>query len=146
MDKRGTRVTQMINALKADSTFVLVRPYQGEIDRYRKISQLQEGVFNAEVGLTAPFALVISKERPPRPGRQDRGMKLVHHLSVYIGCQNLHEIGSVTNPAIYDLLEKAVTALRTINGLTLVNEGIYLVTTATFHIYDQQWVIDEVAY
>lgn len=149
---RGTLVTEVCAILTAEVTeFNLVKPYEGEIDRYSKRAQVQSEIFPAQVNLITPFALVISKSRPVVE-RKNRSMKLRHDLSIYIGVQNTHDLMSTSTPAVFDLL---TTVAQTLDGrrlidkageLTLVEDGEYLITTDLFTVYDQRFYQLEVAY
>lgn len=142
---RGTIITSIITTLKGTKQFNLVKPYHGELDRYRKQTQIKEQTFPAEVNLQTPFALVISKDREV-DGPKGNSIKLRHNISIYVGTANPHDFSSEALPESYGLLEACVDALRPIRGLTLVNEGLYLAKTDLFIVYDQQWFIHEIAY
>lgn len=149
---RGSLVTAICAVLTAEVTdLLLVKPYEGEIDRYSKRAQIQNEVFPAQVSLTTPFALVISKSRPVIE-RKNRSMKLRHDISIYIGVSNTHDLMSTDTPAVFDLL---TTVAQTLDGrrlidkageLCLVEDGEYLITTDLFTVYDQRFYQLEVAY
>jgi hypothetical protein len=145
-DLRGTVIENIITRLKDVMSINLVKPYEGEIDRYRKIGQIENEIFPAEVNMATPFALVISKDRENKSGSQNRAMKLQHNISVYIGVSNTHSLSNEDVPDIYTVLNDCVLAIKGENGLVLVNDGIYLCKTDLFIVYDQQWYRQEVAY
>ena len=122
----------------------LVKPYNGELDRYSKKLQIKENTFPAQVNLTTPFALVISKERE-RIEKQGVSTKFRHDLSVYIGTSNTHDFNSLEVPGIYTLLDKVMNALhgkvflRGAGALTVESDGEYLITDDLFIIYDQRY-------
>lgn len=140
---RGDMVTSVIGYIKAGrSEFNLVKPYEGELDRYRKIDQIKAEIFPAEVNLQSPFALVISKDRE-KINRTGNAERVRHNLSIYVGVNNDHNFASQINPDIWNLLSLLTETLLRVKGLYLVNEGIYLCKTDLFTVYDQQWYRNE---
>jgi len=143
--ERGNVITLLCNHLKAHVTELkLVKPYHGELDRYSKKVQIKESSFPAQVNLTTPFALVISKTRERIEGK-GASLRYKHDLSIYIGESNNHNFNSTEVPSIFSLLDKCVNALngksllKGAGELTLVNDGEYLITTDQFVIYDQKY-------
>ena len=66
-ENRGTTITYIVTKLKADvPDLKLVKPYEGELDRYSKKTQLKESIFPAQVNLTTPFAWLFQKAEYPR--------------------------------------------------------------------------------
>lgn len=122
---------------------LLVKPYLGELDRYSKRTQVRAETFPAQVNLTTPFALVISKDRAKlqQPGTR----KFKHDLSVYVGVSNQHDFANQAVPPIYSLLDKCLLALdgtvfiRGAGELTVESDGEYLITTDLFTVYDQKY-------
>ena len=143
--ERSNIITLLCNHLRANvDDLKLVKPYHGELDRYSKKVQIKESSFPAQVNLTTPFALVISKTRERIEGKGS-SLCFKHELSVYIGKSNKHDFNNTEVPTIFSLLDKCVNALngkKLIKGagaLTLVNDGEYLITTDQFVIYDQKY-------
>jgi hypothetical protein len=122
------------------SEFNLVKPYDGELDRYSKKTQLQESIFPAQVSLLTPFALVISKSR--KPTLENRKLTMEHDFSVYVGVSNTHDFSNVQASEAFSLLEKSWKALEDFApcagslGLHVIEEGEYLITTDLFIVYD----------
>ena len=148
---RGEIVQAVVNLIRKEiQEFQIVRPYQGEIDRYEKRGQIKSATFPAEVSLTTPFALVISKDRKPLEESKNRTMKLEHLLSIYVGVSNTHEFQSTKIPDAFWFLGRCVDVLNEqvlhtkAAGLKLVSDGEYLITTDLFTVYDQKWVIPEI--
>lgn len=142
---RGQIITTLCDHLRANITDLkLVKPYHGELDRYSKKTQLQEEIFPAQVNLTTPFALVISKSRD-RIEKQGNSVKWLHSISIYVGMQNTHDFNSLTVPPIFDLLDQIVASLhgrvffRGAGAMTIENDGEYLITTDLFTVYDQKY-------
>lgn len=142
---RGEIITALCAYLRTNVTELkLVKPYHGELDRYSKKVQLNSEMFPAEVALTTPFALVISKTRE-RLEKQGSSLKFKHELSVYIGAANNHDFNSLDVPEIFSIMDKCVNVLhgkQLIAGagnLTIVNDGEFLLTTDLFTVYDQKY-------
>lgn len=145
LTSRATIVDAICNHLRANVTELkLVKPYNGELDRYSKRLQIKEETFPAIVNITTPFALVITKDRQRLPG-QGASTKFRHDISVYVGEANNHDFNSLDVPPILALLDKVVNALhgavlmRGAGALTLESDGEYLITTDLFTIYDQKY-------
>ncbi len=147
---RGVTVLAICSRLAAAvPDFKLVKPYEGEIDRYSKKTQVKEPVFPAQVNLATPFALVISKDRRART--ENNATKLIHEISIYVGVQNTHNFSALTAPPAFALLNKCVLALHGgkfggngAGALTLESDGEYLITTDLFTIYDQRYTQKEI--
>lgn len=142
---RGSIVQSLCEHLRvAVPDFNLVKPYHGELDRYSKKVQLKEDYFPAEVNLTTPFALIISKSRE-KVEKQGASLKWMHSLSIYIGTENAHDFSSMEVSPIFALMDKTVEALngkvfmRGAGALTVENDGEYLITTDLFVVYDQKY-------
>lgn len=142
---RGQIVESLCSHLRVTvPELLLVKPYHGELDRYSKKLQLQEGIFPAQVNLTTPFALIISKSRE-REAKQGASTKWLHSLSIYIGVQNTHDFNTIAVPPIFAIMDKVTEALnghvffRGAGALTVENDGEYLVTTDLFTVYDQKY-------
>jgi len=142
---RGDIVKNICEYLRANVTDLkLVKPYHGELDRYSKKVQLKQNTFPAEVGLTTPFALVISKGRERIKG-QGASLKFEHEISIYIGDANSHDFTNENVPAIYSLLDQCLNALHGkvlmhgAGALKVINDGEYLLTTDLFTVYDQRY-------
>lgn len=124
--------------------FNLVKPYHGELDRYSKKTQLTAEIFPAQVNLTTPFALVISKDRRKLTGIGN-SLRFKHEISVYVGDANTHDFNSIAVPPIFDLMKKALAALdgkafvRGCGVLEVESDGEYLITTDLFTVYDQKY-------
>ena len=115
---RGDIITAICTHLRtAVPEFNLVKPYNGEIDRYSKKTQLQEETFPAMVNLTTPFALVISKDRKKIEGKGS-SLRFKHDISIYIGDANTHDFSSTTVPNIISLLDRCRAGLRCIYPVT----------------------------
>lgn len=131
----------------------LVRPYNGEVDRFSKKAQIQQDIFPAEVNLTTPFALVVSKSRERQvEASRNRTLRFRHEISVYVGCSNTHMLGDTETPAVLeylDLCSQALNGAALVKGatpLTILNDGEYLITTDLFVVYDQRYYQDEIGY
>jgi len=142
---RGDVVMTLCTHLKARvPDLMLVKPYLGELDRYSKRTQVKAEAFPAQVNLTTPFALVISKDRARVP-QTGQSRKFKHDLSLYVGVANTHDYGSQAMPPIFPLLDKCLAALdgvvliRGAGELTVDSDGEYLITTELFTIYDQRY-------
>lgn len=142
---RGQIVTAICAYLRVQVPELnLVKPYQGELDRYSKKTQIKEATFPAMVNLTTPFALVISKNRQRIEGKGN-SLRFRHDISIYIGDSNKHDFNTLDTPYILTLLTRCVDELHgksLINGagaLNLESDGDYLITTDLFTIYDQQY-------
>lgn len=142
---RGQIVTAICEHLRITvPELSLVKPYQGELDRYSKKTQIKEPTFPAVVNLTTPFALVISKNRQPVK-EKGNSLRFKHDISIYIGDSNKHDFNTLDTPYILTLLTRCVDELHgksLINGagaLQLESDGEYLITTDLFTIYDQQY-------
>jgi len=150
---RTTSVEKICNHLRANlPTFNLVRPYNGELDRFSKLQQLKSVTFPAEVNLTTPFALVISKDRFRWPReQQNRNRQMKHEISIYIGDANTHMIGSTDVPNVLFLLDqcrKVLDGKVLVPGageLTIESDGQYLITTDLFTVYEQHYFQFEIA-
>lgn len=147
---RGQIVTGICEHLRIQvPDLKLVKPYHGELDRYSKKTQLEQEIFPAQVNLTTPFALIISKNRE-RDTKQGASTKWLHSLSVYIGVQNTHDFNSIDVPPIFALMDKVTTALnghvffRGAGALTVESDGEYLITTDLFTVYDQRYFQHEI--
>jgi hypothetical protein len=128
----------------AVSVFALVKPYEGEFFKIWKRAQIQEDTFAAEVNLAAPFALVCSQERPVEK-RDNRILTLKHDLAILIGVSNTHNFGSTEVPSVLALLEQCADALvgrkfhANASELNLENDGIFLVKTDLYIVYEQKY-------
>lgn len=143
--ERSNVITALCDYIRiAVPEFNLVKPYHGELDRYSKKAQLKEESFPAQVNMTTPFALVISKNRK-RLESKGASLCFRHELSIYIGEANTHDFMSQSAPAIFALMDKCVNALSgkaLIRGCGVMNvqsDGDYLLTTDLFTVYDQQY-------
>lgn len=152
---RSVAIQAYIDLINELGLFNLVRQYNGEWDRYKKITQIEDDTFPAEVNLTTPFALVVSKKRNPDPmvKRSGPSLKLVHHMSVYIGVSNDHDIGSQEISPIFTYLDAVAQHLvgkkiydgKHASTIELIDDGEYLVTTDLFVVYDQKYIQKEIA-
>jgi hypothetical protein len=143
--ERSQIITTLCDHLRANiPELKLVKPYHGELDRYSKKVQLQENSFPATVGLTTPFALIISKNRQKI---DDKGssVKWKHDISIYIGDANLHDFTSLDVPPIFSYMSKCVNVLsgksliKGCGALNVISDGEYLITTDQFVVYDQKY-------
>lgn len=124
----------------------LVKPYHGELDRYSRVQSLKAEDFPAQVNLTTPFALVISKDRNDADARkQNRSLSLRHDISIYVGDSNSHNFASTEVPNIMTLLSKCFDALEGWKShiwssiLECKSDGEYLITTDLFIVYEQKY-------
>lgn len=143
---RTDTVQNIVNYLVATTALglSLVKPYEGEFSQYEKKEQMREDTFAAEVNLAAPFALVSSQARPVEK-RDNRSLILKHQLSVFVGVQNTHDFASTAVPAVLALLEQCAYALvggkfqASASELNLENDGIFLVKTDLYIVYEQKY-------
>jgi hypothetical protein len=152
---RGDTVLAICTYLRNNVTDLnLVKPYEGELDRYSKKTQLRNELFPAQVNLQTPFALVISKAREniDNNGR-NQGLRLKHNISIYVGVASSYDFSSQTAPSAFTLLKKTAQALHNrkivenaVGVLTLVDDGEYLIRTELFTVYDQKFYQLEVGY
>lgn len=146
---RTETIQAAINVIKAANLgFRLVKPYEGEFTRDEKQNQMKSETFVAEVQLAAPFALVSSQSRPVEK-RENRSLTLKHEISVYIGVANTHNFASQAVPPILALLEQCAYALvgaklhPRSSELNLENDGIFLVKTDQYNVYEQKYFQSE---
>lgn len=145
LTKRGDLVTATVEYLRDQiADLALVKPYEGELDRYSKKIQLKDDIFPVEVNLQTPFALIISKERE-NVGENNQRLKLKHYLSIYVGVSVNYNFGSTDTPTVFELLGDIASSLhnrqmiQNAGPLTLVSDGEYLVKTDLFVVYDQKY-------
>ncbi|MDQ5985871.1 MAG: hypothetical protein CSYNP_01588 [Syntrophus sp. SKADARSKE-3] len=150
---RGSTVTAIVDYLKAMvPDFALVKPYEGELDRFSKKSQIQDDMFPAQVSLQTPFALVISKDRERTDKSQNNSLKFQHNISIYVGVASSFDFASTSTPDVFTLLTKSAQvlhghqAIANAGTLTLVNDGEYLVRTDLFTVYDQKFFQLEIGF
>ena len=144
--QRGDIITAIVAYLPTVVTeFALVKPYEGELDRYAKKAQIKADDFPADVNLRTPFALVISKDRVPADKSSPGSLRFKHLISIYIGVSNQHLLGSTIMPSAFALLSKCAQCLHgnaliaNSGALSLTHEGEYLVKTDLFTVYDQKY-------
>lgn len=150
---RSEAIDVLVNRLiQQVPELALVKPYQGEIDRYRKQRQIRAPEFPAVVNLATPFALVISKKRErDRQGSRNQRLSFTHEFSVYVGVANEHDFGSTKTPDVFSLLTRCSEALHGFQysdnavPLEIVDDGEYLITTDLFTVYDQKYESKELA-
>lgn len=158
---RSSLVNAVVAKLQAESSdFNLVKPYQGELEKSLNRQKIQSNIFPAEVSLTTPFALVISKSRKvqesdgrsPRYGSNRNSLRLEHFLSVYVGVENAHDFSSSDAPVIWDMLSATAGILHgqvLSDGkgpILMLEEGEYLVTTDLFEVYEQKYFRYEIGF
>lgn len=143
---RTETIENAITVLKAANLgFKLVKPYEGEFTRDEKQNQIKAETFPAEVNLASPFALVSSQSRPV-DRTENRMLNLKHAISVYVGIRNNHNFTSTGVPPVIALLEQCAKVLvgqhlhAHAAKLTLVNDGIFLVKTDLYIVYEQQYL------
>lgn len=150
---RGDTVLAICSYLETNiSDLNLVKPYEGELDRYRKLTQLKQEIFPAEVNLLTPFALVISKERHNMKQGGGRTLRLKHDISIYIGVAKSYDFASTAAPTALALLNTVAEALHgrriiaNAEPLVMLSDGEYLVSTDLFTVYDQKYYQLEIGY
>jgi len=145
-------VERVVNRLKEElQEFSLVRPYEGELDRYFKQRQIEQPEFIAMTSLQTPFALVISKNRDNWEAR-NKELRVRHNLSIYVGVANEHNFADENVPGVFSLLSRCVAALHEWNcgldgcgPMTLLDDGEYITRTDLYTVYDQKWFQLEIA-
>ena len=151
MIDRGTTVLAICTFLRENcSSLVLVRPYNGELDRFSKKTQVEAETFPAEVNLTSPFALVVSKDRS-RLENQGNSLKFKHDFSIYLGALNTFDFGSQELPPVFAVMKEVLDALEgqvLVHGasdLRVESDGQYLTTTNLYTIYEQRYYQYEIS-
>jgi len=141
---RSAIITALCTKLAEIPALKIVKPYHGELDRYSKKVQLKQEIFPAEVNLTTPFALVISKNRE-RVEDKGPSLRFKHDLSIYIGYANEHNFNDTSVSPIFGIMDSVVEKLagkQIIPGagvMTLLSDGDYIITTDLFTVYDMKF-------
>lgn len=140
---RAEVIENIVIALQAVPSLVLIKPYEGEFYRFYLKAQMQADTFPAEVNLATPFALVSSRSRAVTQ-RKNRVVDLKHEISILVGMQNTHNFGSMDVSGIFEILQDCASALvgqkfhSNASELMLENDGVFLAKTDLFIVYEQQ--------
>lgn len=135
------------NIIEGNVKFALVKPYEGEIDRFSKKETIKDPRFMADTSLQTPFALVVSKRRKRDPINSSPGrLVALHEISIYVGAARQMVAGS-TSPEVWELLGRLARILHEFNPhpqwggpLKLDDEGERLERTDVYNIYDQKYL------